>query len=203
MIVWCVVGGSPAQRPRIIEPSNHDSPTQSPGSSSQATTIVPSPLEGCEGCAYERENTKSQAPSPGCGYAGGPPAHHGRRGCNQWDGTSPQASPVGSYSPCPHSRRWENTICDEPSPPPAHVAAPADHDTTQEFDSIYDEPSPPAAQLSVALAKTPTMARPTAAADPDTTQEFDPSPLARMVAAESAPAASLLSNRRSLQGAME
>ena len=83
------------------------------------------------------------------------------------------------------------------------MTAPADPDTTQEFDSIYDEPSPPAAQLSVALAKTPTMARPTAAADPDTTQEFDPSPLARMVAAESAPAASLLSNRRSLQGAME
>ena len=58
------------------------------------------------------------------------------------------------------------------------MTAPADPDTTQEFDSIYDEPSPPAAQLSVALAKTPTMARPTAPADPHTTQEVDPSPLA-------------------------
>lgn len=113
----------------MIKPRNQNSPTQSPGSSSQATTIVPSPLEGCGGCAYERENTKSRAPSPGCGYPGGPPAHHGRRGCNQWDGTSSQASPVGSYSPCPHSRQWDDTIC--------------------------DEPSPPAAQMSVALAKSP------------------------------------------------
>ena len=187
----------------MIKPRNHNSPTQSPGSSSQATTIVPSPLEGCGGCAYERENTKSQAPSPGCGYPGGPPAHHGRRGCNQWDGTSPQASPVGSYSPCPHSRQWDNTICDEPSPPAAQMSValaktptmarptvPADRDTTQEFDSIYDEPSPPAAQMSVALAKTPTMARPTAPADPDTI-------------AEGAPAAGLSSNRRALHDAME
>ena len=114
--------------------------------------------------------------------------------------------------------------------------------------------------MSVALAKTPTMARPTVPADPDTTQEFDfsssanaspagvprfgssavpfvtveqwqnnweqemckldkeqPAKLeraaqevarskgvvARMVAAESAPAASLFSNRRALQDAME
>ena len=73
--------------------------------------------------------------------------------------------------------------------------------------------------MSVALAKTPTMARPTVPADRDTTEEFDsmydePSPPAAQMArptaptdpdttAEGAPAAGLLSNRRVLHDAME
>jgi hypothetical protein len=57
------------------------SPTRSPGSS-------PGSSPECEGCIYEAEHVHSQALSPGCaeyGHRGGPPAHHGRRGCNHWD----------------------------------------------------------------------------------------------------------------------
>ena len=61
----------------------HKQGTATP-SPSQASPIVPSPLEGCDGCDYESAcGYRSQALGEGDGCRGGKPAHHGRRGCRR------------------------------------------------------------------------------------------------------------------------